>query len=330
MHTFLMEKIFAFRVLPSLAGKRMYFKKLIASFIILLTVGIGAGGLTGTLAVAAPFIVLLETDADTITNQEIFIVSYDSYADLISNNQASGVFSQLNINPLYSVGGMTYDGSQFHVLLETDADTITNQEIFIVSYNSYADLISNNQASGVFSQLNINPLYSVGGMTYDGSQFHVLLETDADTITNQEIFIVSYDSYADLISNNQASGVFSQLNINPLYSVGGMTYDGSQFHVLLETDADTITNQEIFIVSYDSYADLISNNQASGVFSQLNINPLYSVGGMAALYTANGGNGNGNGNVVSEPATMMLVIIGLSFLNVFVRRKDAVCCQARI
>jgi hypothetical protein len=47
---------------------------------------------------------------------------------------------------------------------------------------------------------------------------------------------------------------------------------------------------------------------------------------MAALNTGNGG----NGNVVSEPETMMLIIIGLGFLSVFVRRKDAVCCQARI
>jgi len=265
MHTLLSEKILAFRVPASLVGKRMHFKKLIAGFIILLTVGIGVGGLTGTHAVAAPYIVLLETDADA-NNQEIFIVSYDSYADLISNNQAGGVFSQLNINSLYSVGGLAYDGNQFHVLLEIDADAI-----------------------------------------------------------NQEIFIVSYDSYADLISNNQASGVFSQLNINSLYSVGGLAYDGSQFHVMLETDADAI-NQEIFIVSYDSYADLISNNQAGGVFSQLNINSLYSAGGITALNTGNGG----NGNVVSEPATMVLILIGLSLLSVFIRRKGDVCCQARI
>jgi hypothetical protein len=221
---------------------------------------------------------------------------------------------------------MAYDGYQFHLLLETDADTVTNQEIFVVSYDSYADLISNNQASGVFSQLNINPLYSVGGMAYDGNQFHVLLETNADTVTNQEIFVVSFNSYADLIGNNQASGTFSQLNINPLYSVGGMGYDGHQFHVLLETNADTVTNQEIFVVSFDSYADLIGNNQASGVFSQLNINPLYSVGAMTALHTGSGGNGSGgggNGNAVPEPAAMLLVLVGLGSASVCGRRQAA-------
>jgi len=81
MHTSLIEKIFAFCIPLSLAEKRIHFKKLIASLIIVLTVGAGTGGLTGSNAIAAPFVVLLETDADAI-NQEIFVVSYNSYADL--------------------------------------------------------------------------------------------------------------------------------------------------------------------------------------------------------------------------------------------------------
>jgi hypothetical protein len=96
--------------------------------------------------------------------------------------------------------------------------------------------------------------------------------------------------------------------------------------VLLETNADTVTNQEIFVVSFDSYADLIGNNQASGVFSQLNINPLYSVGAMTALHTGSGGNGSGgggNGNAVPEPAAMLLVLVGLGSASVCGRRQAA-------
>ena len=78
--------------------------------------------------------------------------------------------------------------------------------------------------------------------------------------------------------------------------------------------------QEIFILSYNSYADLISDNQASGTFSQLNLSPLYSVGGMAVLYTGS----DGNGNDVPEPATIVLVLLGLSFLSISIRRKDDV------
>ena len=208
MCTLLMKKIAAFQAYLSLAEKKMLFKKLIASFTIALTVGLGAGGLTGSNAIAAPFVVLLESNANMGAGQEVFLVTYNSYADLISNNQASSTFSQLNINASYSVGGMAYDGSQFHVLLESNANMGAGQEVFLITYNSYADLISNNQASSTFSQLNINASYSAGGLT--------------------------------------------------------------------------------------------------------------------ALNTGNGG------NVVSEPATMMLVLIGLSFLSVFIRRKDDVCRQVRI
>src|SRR5690606_11322282 len=116
------------------------------------------------------------------------------------------------------------------------------------------------------------------------------------------------------------------LNINASYSAGGLTYDGSQFHVLLESNANMDAGQEVFLVSYNAYADLIGNNQASSAFSQLNINAFYSAGGLTALNTGS----NGNGNVVSEPATMMLVFIGLGFLSVFVRREGVAACRARI
>jgi hypothetical protein len=320
MYTFLLKKTAASQRSLALAGKKILFKKLIASFTIALIVGLNAGGLTGSNAVAAPFVVLLESNANMDAGQEIFLVTYNSYADLLSNNQASSTFSQLNINASYSVGGLTYDGSQFHVLLESNTNMDAGQEVFLVTYNSYADLLSNNQASSAFSQLNINASYSAGGLTYDGSQFHVLLESNANMDAGQEVFLVSYNSYADLLSNNQASSAFSQLNINASYSAGGLTYDGSQFHVLLESNANMDASQEVFLVSYNSYADLLSNNQASSAFSQLNINASYSAGGLTALNTGNGG------NVVSEPATMVLVLIGLGFLSVFVRREGVAAC----
>lgn len=64
MRAILMEKFYSFRVPLFLARKAVLSKKLITIFIILLTVGMGAGGVTGTHAVAAPFILLLESDAD--------------------------------------------------------------------------------------------------------------------------------------------------------------------------------------------------------------------------------------------------------------------------
>ena len=206
----------------------------------------------------------------------------------------------------------------YHVLLESNDNLGAGQEIFLVSYDSYADLISNTQASSAFSQLNVNASYSVGGFTYDGSAYHVLLESNNNLGAGQEIFLVSYDSYADLISNTQASSAFSQLNVNASYSVGGFTYDGSAYHVLLESNDNLGAGQEIFLVSYSSYADLISNTQASSGFSQLNVNASYGVGGLTAEWLSNEPPPPGR---LPEPGTLLLLGFGIAGLAATRRRR---------
>jgi hypothetical protein len=84
----------------------------------------------------------------------------------------------------------------------------------------------------------------------------------------------------------------------------------------LESDADGQTGQEIFLLSYNSFADLVNNTFASATFSQLNVNPAFSVGGLAAIYDNSGG---GNGSV-PEPPTAILTLIALSLFGLAKRR----------
>jgi hypothetical protein len=72
----------------------------------------------------------------------------------------------LDVNPVFSAGGLAYDGSQYHLLLESDADEPSGQEIFLVSYNSLTDLLNDNQATASFSQLDVNPVFSTGGLAF--------------------------------------------------------------------------------------------------------------------------------------------------------------------
>ena len=92
--------------------------------------------------------------------------------------------------------------------------------------------------------------------------------------------------------------------------------EAASYVTLLESNADLGAGSEIFMVTYNSFADLLSDTQSSASFSQLNVNPSYSVGGLAAIYDTSGG---GNGSV-PEPPTAILALIALSLFGMATRR----------
>ncbi|MCB1968428.1 MAG: PEP-CTERM sorting domain-containing protein [Candidatus Accumulibacter sp.] len=246
----------------------------------------------GEEAWAAPYSVLLESNADR-SNNEIYLANYDSFAKLLSNTlSASSAYSALNVSSNFSVGGFTQVNGGYSVLLESNADRSSN-EIYLANYASYVDLLSNTlDGSSAFSTLNVSSNFSVGGFTYDPSGYSVLLESDADRSSN-EIYIAHYVDYAALLSNTLSprSG-YSALNVSSNFSVGGFTFDGSGYSVLLESDIDR-ANNEIYLANYASFDDLISNTLAStSAYSDLNVSSAFSVGGLAAEWQTDGNPGD--------------------------------------
>ena len=231
-------------------------------------------------AVDSPYYhVMLESDDDRTSN-EVYQASYVSLQDFLDNVlHSSSNYSQLDISSAFSAGGITYDGLQYHVLLESDDDR-TENEVYLASYDSLQDFLDNilSSSSG-YSLLNISSAFSVGGFTFDGLQYHVLLESDDDRADN-EVYLASYDSLQDFFDNilSSSSG-YSQLNISTAFSAGGFDFDGSQFHVLLESNDDR-TDNEVFLASYDSLPDFFDNIlSSSSSYSQLNISSAFSAGG---------------------------------------------------
>jgi hypothetical protein len=142
--------------------------------------------------------------------------------------------------------------------------------------------------------------------------FQLLLERDTDSGAGNEIFLVTYDSFADLLSNNIAANSFSQLDIAPAFSAGGLAFDGSAYQLLLERDTDSGAGNEIFLVTYNSFADLLSNNIAANSFSQLDIAPAFSTGGLAAVVQAAD---------VPEPSTLSIFGFALAAVGLMRRRR---------
>lgn len=180
--------------------------------------------------------VLLESNADRTSN-EIYIANYSSYADLLSNTLVSNsAYSALNVSSAFSVGGLTYDGKGYAVLLESNADRTAN-EIYLAYYDSFANLLTNTLgAASAYSSLNVSSAFNVGGFTYEGGgRYSVLLESVLDRV-NHEIYIASYASWSDLLSNALSStSAYSDLNVSSAFGVGGFaadvefTGDGSDF-----------------------------------------------------------------------------------------------------
>jgi PEP-CTERM motif len=125
---------------------------------------------------------------------------------------------------LFVLTSYAANGSQYRLLLENNADAAGGSEIFLATFGTFADLLSANLSGASFSQLDINPNFSVGGLTYDG-QYRLLLENNADAAGGSEIFLATFGSFADLLSANLSSASFSQLDINPNFSVGGFSFE---------------------------------------------------------------------------------------------------------
>ena len=204
------------RIITIKAVKKLFLLLLLTGFVSLLNLN----------QVSASYIIQMESDADAQPGNELFSITYDSYADIITDTQSSSSFSNFNANPVFSTTGLAYDGNQYIMLMESDSDAQPGNELFFITYDSYADILTDTQSSSSFSNFNANPVFSTTGLAYDGNQYIIQMESDTDAQPGNELFSITYDSYADLLTDTQSSSSFSNFNANPVFSTTGLAYDG--------------------------------------------------------------------------------------------------------
>ena len=223
---------------------------------------------------------MFEHDADTTGGSELAFNTYPSLADVLADTNGTSQFSTINVNPVFSTTGITRDGSQFIVMFEHDADTTGGSELAFNTYPSLADVLADTNTTSQFSTINVNPVFSTTGITWDGSQFIVMFEHDADTTGGSELAFNTYPSLADVLAGTNTTSQFSTINVNPVFSTTGITWDGSQFIVMFEHDADTTGGSELAFNTYPSLADLLAGTNTTSQFSTINVNPVFSTTGL--------------------------------------------------
>jgi hypothetical protein len=262
-------------------------------------------------AQAQSYRLMLQTRADGSAGSEVFVASYGSYAGFVGSQAAvGGDFSGIDVGAQYQVSGLAYDG-QYRLLLSTRNDGGPSSEVFVATYASYADLIASPAAvGGDFSGIDIGSSYEVVAFAYDG-KYRLVLQTRTDSGPPGEVFIASYDSFADFVASPAAvGGSFSGIDVGASYKVAGLAYDG-QYRLLLTTRADDFAASEVFVATYATFDDLVNSPAAvGGDFSGIDIGSAYRVAAFA-YETA----------PIPEPGTAALFALGLATTGWIGRRR---------
>jgi hypothetical protein len=240
-----------------------------------------AVALTPCLGGATEFSAVFETDADAGSGDEVVWQGYHSMNDFMLSNQYDYFYSEIDIASTYSMGGFACDEHQCQLLLESNADAGGGNEVYLVTYESLADFYTDTQVWGGFTAHDILSTFTTHGFASDGTRYYMVLESNADAGAGAEVYVMTYTSLANVISGTEESEAYSQININSDWSIADLAADGEKFYLVLESNAD-VANNEIYVITYASFADLMSNTQESAAYSSMNVSTGWSINGFAA------------------------------------------------
>jgi hypothetical protein len=95
------------------------------------------------------------------------------------------------------------------------------------------------------TQIPVDPNFSVGGFTYDGT-YQLILERDVD-VGGTDLFLISFPTLDDFVNSTNFTQFNTQIPVDPAFSVGGFTYDGT-YQLILERDVD-VGGTDLFLIT---------------------------------------------------------------------------------
>lgn len=212
-------------------------------------------------SVWATFVAITEDDPGG--SGALVVRTYTTRTNFVNNNAASTHFVGSNLfGSGVSVGGLAHDGTRFIVLLESDPGGLGN--INLAYFDTFDDLINWNVSGSTFLGLNIwGSGVSAVSLAHDGSQYLLTLESDPGGLGN--LNIARFDTFDDLRMFNVSGSNFLGQNIfGSGVSVAGLTFDGTEYLRLTESDPGGLGN--VVLARYASYVDLVNSNVSGSNF----------------------------------------------------------------
>jgi hypothetical protein len=263
--------------------------------------------------------VLVETRTDGTAPFEVFLASFASLDAVFAGATSPPTdFTDIAISPDYQIGGMTWDGSAYRVLVETRDDGTAPFEVFLASFATLDDVFAGVTSPPTdFTEIAISPDYQIAGLTWDGSAYRVLVETRDDGTAPFEVFLASFATLDDLRTGITSDPTdFTEIAISPDYQIADMTWDGSAYRVLVETRDDGTAPFEVFLASFATLDDLFAGITSDPTdFTEIAISPDYQIAGFSSVTTVT------PPPRVPEPATWSLMIIGAGATGLVLRRR---------
>ncbi len=244
---------------------------------------------------AMSFHLLTESDPGGLENVDY--ASFNSVTDLLNFNPSNVGVVNVTLGTAVSIAGLAFDGTQFHLLTESDPGGLNN--VNYASFNSVTDLLNFNPSNVGVVNVTLGTAVSIAGFAHDGTQFHLLTESDPGGLEN--VNYASFASVTDLLNFNPSSVGVVNVTLGTAVSIAGFAHDGTQFHLLTESDPGGLEN--VNYASFASMTDLLNFNTSSVGFLP-SLDPVTSVAGFAA-------GGESSSHPIPEPSTMLLFGTGL-------------------
>ncbi len=166
--------------------------------------------------------IMFETDADAASGEELAFVTYPTLQNALDGADGDERFSAIDVAPGFGSRGVTWDGDAFVVMFETDADALSGRELAFVRYPTLQDVIDGADGDERFSAIDVAPGFGSRGLTWDGSRFLLMFETDADALSGRELAFIAYPTWQDVLDGSNGDERFSAIDVAPEFGSAGL------------------------------------------------------------------------------------------------------------